>query len=156
MSIACLYRLQCTCACFGSCSRLDFRRFHRNRFVPNGSDGVHRTTFQPSSNCCRHFRFHLMRIRSVSENSFVRFPILLNSRIKIVRAHFPWSNFYLFHSDRDLRMYITVNKCRSTFITSEISSFALLIGPTIPFEWRRSKLNFGWAKIRRQISAPIK
>ena len=30
-----------------SYDRLDFRRFHRNRFVSNGSDGVHRTTFQP-------------------------------------------------------------------------------------------------------------
>ena len=26
----------------------------------------------------------------------IRFPILLNSWIKIVRAHFPWSNLYFF------------------------------------------------------------
>jgi len=35
----------------------------------------------------------------VSENSLVRFLILLNSWIKIVRAHFPWSNLY-FSTDK--------------------------------------------------------
>ena len=39
---------------------LDLLRFHRNRCVSNGSDGLHRTTFQPSSKYCLHFRFHLM------------------------------------------------------------------------------------------------
>ena len=31
----------------------------------------------------------------VSENSLVRFMVLLSSWIKIVRAHFPWSNLYI-------------------------------------------------------------
>ena len=34
----------------------------------------------------------------VSENSLVRFLTLLNSWIKIVRAHFPWSNLYFLTS----------------------------------------------------------
>ena len=38
-------------------ARLDFLRFHRNRCVSNGSDGLHRTTFQPSCKYCLHFRF---------------------------------------------------------------------------------------------------
>ena len=39
-------------------TRLDFLRFHRNRCVSNGSDGLHRVTFQPSSKYCLPFRFH--------------------------------------------------------------------------------------------------
>ena len=40
-------------------ARLDFRRFHQNRCVSNGSDGLHQTTFQPSSKYCLHFRTHV-------------------------------------------------------------------------------------------------
>ena len=37
--------------------RLDSRIFHRNQRISNGSDGLHRTTFQPSSLYCLHFRW---------------------------------------------------------------------------------------------------
>ena len=48
---------------------------------------------------CTIFIHSLFRIRKLtgSLNSLVRFLILLNSWIKIVRAHFPWSNFYRKH-----------------------------------------------------------
>ena len=44
-------------------SRLDFRRFHRNRSVSNGSNGAHRTAFPPFQRISKyslHFQFHLM------------------------------------------------------------------------------------------------
>ena len=45
---------------------------------------------------CTIFIHSLKRIRKHTRSlrSLVRFPILLNSWIKIVRAHFPWSNLY--------------------------------------------------------------
>ena len=43
------------------------------------------------------------------------------------------SNCVLSHRYRDLRTDFTVNKSRTTFISSEISSFALLIGRTTFF-----------------------
>ena len=49
-------------------ARLDFLRFHRNRCISNGSDGLHRATFQPSSKYCLHFQFHLMTKLPVIRN----------------------------------------------------------------------------------------
>ena len=52
-----LWHVQYACFSYDTCNmfvliwlmvRLDFRRFHRNR-VSNGSNGLHRTTFQPFS-----------------------------------------------------------------------------------------------------------
>ena len=56
-------------------ARLDFLRFHRNRFVSNGSDGLHRTTFQPSSKYCLHFRFHLMTKLPVTQVDSTVLPV---------------------------------------------------------------------------------
>ena len=55
-------------------ARLDFLRFHRNRCVSNGSGGLHRTTFQPSSYCL-HFRFHLMTKLPVTQVDSTVFPV---------------------------------------------------------------------------------
>ena len=41
----------------------------------------------------------------------------------------------LFHRHRDLRTEITVSKSRTMFITSEMSSFVMLIGRTKFFHW---------------------
>ena len=48
---------------------------------------------------CTIFIHSLKRIRKLTRSlsSLVRFPILLNSWIKTVCAHFPWSNLYLPH-----------------------------------------------------------
>ena len=56
-------------------ARLDFLRFHRNRFVSNGSDGLHRTTFQPSSKYCLHFRFHIMTKLPVTQVDSTVLPV---------------------------------------------------------------------------------
>ena len=40
--------------------KISQRRFHQSRCVSSRSDGLHWTTFQPSSGYCLHFRFHLM------------------------------------------------------------------------------------------------
>ena len=56
-------------------ARLDFLRFHRNRCVSNGSDGLHRTTFQPSSKYCLHFRFHLMTKLPVTQVDSTVLPV---------------------------------------------------------------------------------
>ena len=56
-------------------ARLDFLRFHRNRCVSNGSDGLHRTTFQPSSKYCLHFRFHLMTTLTVTQVDSTVLPV---------------------------------------------------------------------------------
>ena len=57
-------------------ARLDFLRSHRNRFVSNGSDGLHRTTFQPSSKYCSHFRFHRMTTLQVTQVDSTVLPVL--------------------------------------------------------------------------------
>ena len=57
---------------------------------------------------CTIFIHSLKRIRKLTRSlrSLVRFPILLNSWIKIVRTHFPWSNFYISSSKREFNRYI--------------------------------------------------
>ena len=47
-------------------------------------------------NALYDFIHSLRSIRKLTRSlrSLIRFLILLNSRIKIVRAHFPWSNLY--------------------------------------------------------------
>ena len=62
-----LWHVQYACFSYDTCNmfvliwlmaQLDFRRFYRNRCVSNGSNGLHRTTFQPFSSqrvskyCC--------------------------------------------------------------------------------------------------------
>ena len=56
-------------------ARLDFLRFHRNRCVSIGSDGLHRTTFQPSSKYCLDFRFHLMTKLPVTQVDSTVLPV---------------------------------------------------------------------------------
>ena len=77
----CQYRLKRTsyitrAVClFWLMARLDFLRFHRNRCVSIGSDGLHRTTFQPSSKYCLDFRFHLMTKLPVTQVDSTVLPV---------------------------------------------------------------------------------
>ena len=52
---------------------------------------------------CTIFIHSLRSIRKLTRSllSLVRLLILLNSSIKIVRAHFPWSNLYFLHIGYD-------------------------------------------------------
>ena len=54
-------------------------------------------------NALYDFIHSLRSIRKLTRSlsSLVRFLILLNSWIKIVRAHFPWSNLYLNNMHRE-------------------------------------------------------
>ena len=63
---------------------------------------------------CRIFIHSLFRIRKLTRSlrSLVRFLILLNSWIKIVSAHFPWSNLYFKHSKKLIVDLFCVFNCK--------------------------------------------
>ena len=70
-------------------ARLDFLRFHRNRCVSNGSDGLCRTTFQPSSKYCLHFWFHLMTKLPVTQVDSTVLPVSFFDRTPSVSRFCP-------------------------------------------------------------------
>ena len=72
-------------------ARLDFLRFHRNRCVSNGSDGLHRTTFQPSSKYCLHFRFHLMTKLPVTQVDSSELPVSFSTRLRRTPGFVHWN-----------------------------------------------------------------
>ena len=75
------------CHCFGEdCPILSARRrFYRNRYVSNGSDGLHRTTFPISSKYCLHFRIHL------TTGTRLFFPFYCTTRLHCTPGFVHWN-----------------------------------------------------------------
>ena len=72
-------------------ARLDFQRFHRNRCISNRSDGLHRTTFQPSSKYCLHFRFHLITKLPVTQVDSTVLPVFCTTRLHWTPGFVHWN-----------------------------------------------------------------
>ena len=104
-------------------ARLDFLRFHRNRCVSNGSDGLHRTTFQPSSKYCLHFRFHLMTKLPVTQVDSLYFPsgfiFRLDSVGLLVLSTGIWSRVL----DMSVTRTIKLNPLLKWLLSSNLSQF---------------------------------